>query len=63
LTKRLSFVHEQAKDEGMKSEREGPMLVALDALRGDPDAEKVKFLAEAWRADFARAKTLSWLDE
>jgi hypothetical protein len=39
------------------------MLVAVDALRDDPDAEKAKFLAEAWRAVFARAKALGWLDE
>jgi hypothetical protein len=37
------------------------MLVSLDALRDDPDAEKAKFLAEAWRAAYAKAKALGWL--
>jgi hypothetical protein len=39
------------------------MRVALDALRDLPDAEKAKFLAEAWGAVFARAKALGRLDE
>jgi len=40
---------------------DGPMLIALDPLRDDPDTEKAKFLAEAWRAAYTRAKTLGWL--
>jgi hypothetical protein len=42
---------------------DGPMLVALDPLRGDPDAEKAKFLAEAWHVAYAKAKALGWLDD
>jgi hypothetical protein len=40
---------------------DGPMLTALDPLRDDPDTEKAKFLAEAWRAAYTKAKTLGWL--
>lgn len=40
---------------------DGPMLIALDPLREDPDAERSKFLAEAWKAAYAKAKVLGWL--
>ena len=42
---------------------DGPMLVALDPLRDDPDAEKAKFLIEAWHVAYAKAKALGWLDD
>jgi hypothetical protein len=32
------------------------MLVALDPLRNDPDAEKAKFLAEAWHVAYAKQR-------
>jgi hypothetical protein len=42
---------------------DGPMLIALDPLRDDPDAERAKFLAQAWKAAYAKAKALGWLDD
>ena len=38
-----------------------PMLVALDSLRADPDAERARFLAQAWKAAYSKAKALGWL--
>jgi hypothetical protein len=38
-----------------------PLLVALDPMRDDPDSEKAKFLACAWRAAYSKAKELSWI--
>ena len=38
-----------------------PMLVALDPILADPDAEKARFLVEAWKAAYAKAKALGWL--
>ena len=38
-----------------------PLLVALDPMRDDPDAERAKFLARAWRAAYSKAKELSWI--
>jgi len=38
-----------------------PLLVALDPIRDDPDAETAKFLVEAWKAAYAKAKALGWL--
>jgi hypothetical protein len=37
------------------------MLIALDPLRDDSDSEKAKFLAEAWKAAYAKAKILGWI--
>ncbi len=37
------------------------MLVALVSMRHDPDADTLAFLAEAWKAAHAKAKTLGWL--
>jgi hypothetical protein len=37
------------------------LLVALDPMRDDPDSEKAKFLACAWRAAYSKAKELSWI--
>jgi hypothetical protein len=37
------------------------MLIALDPLRDDPDTNQAKFLAEAWRAAYTKAKMLGWL--
>jgi hypothetical protein len=39
---------------------EKPLLVALDPIRDDPDAETAKFLVEAWKAAYAKAKALGW---
>ena len=44
-----------------RREADAPMLVTLDPLRDDPDAEKVKFLAQAWKAAYEKAKSLGWL--
>ena len=38
-----------------------PMLEALCEIRGDPDAETLQFLTEAWKAAYAKAKALGWL--
>ena len=37
------------------------MLEALCEIRGDPDAETLRFSTEAWKAAYARAKALGWL--
>jgi hypothetical protein len=37
------------------------MLISLDPLRDDPDAEKVKFLVQAWKAAYEKAQSLGWL--
>jgi metallophosphoesterase superfamily enzyme len=38
-----------------------PMLVATDQLRGRVNSSKAKFLAQAWKAAYQKAKTLGWL--
>jgi hypothetical protein len=38
-----------------------PMLEALCERQGDPDAETLQFLTEAWKAAYAKAKALGWL--
>jgi hypothetical protein len=38
----------------------GPMLEALDPF-GEVDAERLAFLAQAWKVAYARAKELGWL--
>jgi len=43
-----------------RREHGGPMLVVLDDMRG-LDTERLAFLAGAWRAVFAEAKSLRWL--
>lgn len=37
------------------------MLVALDPPHDDRDTDKEQFLAEAWKAAYAKAKILGWL--
>ena len=44
-----------------RRERNEPMLVALGSMRCDPDADTLAFMAEAWEAAHAKAKTLGWL--
>lgn len=39
-----------------------PMLVATDDLRGRLTSAKAKFLAQAWKAAYQKAKTLGWLN-
>jgi hypothetical protein len=39
-----------------------PMLIALDPIRGDPNPDQLRFLVQAWKAAFAKAKSLGWLD-
>ena len=36
-------------------------LVAMCSMRGDPDAPTLKFLTDAWKAAYAKAKALGWL--
>lgn len=38
-----------------------PMLVATDHLRGGLSSAKAKFLAQAWKVAYHKAKTLGWL--
>jgi hypothetical protein len=38
-----------------------PMLVALDLVQQSLDADRLAFLAEAWKAAYAKAKDLGWL--
>ena len=38
-----------------------PMLEALCSMRSDPDAETLRFFNEAWKAAYAKAKSLGWL--
>ncbi len=44
-----------------RKDRHLPMLVATDALRERMSASKARFLAEAWKAAYKKAKTLGWL--
>jgi hypothetical protein len=37
------------------------MLEAVDLMRHDPDWEEAEFLAQAWKAAYAKAKALGWL--
>jgi hypothetical protein len=39
-----------------------PLLVATDHLRGRVTSSKAKFLAQAWKAAYQKAKTLGWLN-
>jgi hypothetical protein len=38
-----------------------PLLMATRPLRNDPDPEEAKFLVQAWKAAYAKAKELGWL--
>jgi len=38
-----------------------PMLIATDGLREKLTASKARFLAEAWKAAYKKARTLGWL--
>ena len=38
-----------------------PMLIATDDLREKLTASKARFLAEAWKAAYKKARTLGWL--
>ena len=44
-----------------RREVDAPMLISLDPLRDDPDAEKVKFLVQAWKAAYEKAQSQGWL--
>jgi hypothetical protein len=39
----------------------GPLLVALDSMRHGLDVERLEFLAQAWKAAYAKAKDIGWL--
>jgi hypothetical protein len=41
--------------------RDEPLLMAVEPMRNDPDAEEARFLARAWKAAHAKAKELGWL--
>jgi len=41
--------------------RDEPLLMAVEPMRNDPDAEASKFLVQAWKAAYAKAKELGWL--
>jgi hypothetical protein len=36
------------------------MLEALCEMRSDPDTDTLKFVTEAWKAAYAKAKVLGW---
>ena len=38
-----------------------PILIATDGLRAKLTASKARFLAEAWKAAYKKARTLGWL--
>ena len=40
----------------------GRLLVALDSMRSDPKGEELIFLVRAWKAAFAKAQSLGWLN-
>ena len=40
---------------------DAPMLEAVDLKRDGPDREQARFLAQAWKAAYAKAKALGWL--
>jgi hypothetical protein len=42
--------------------RTGRVLVALDSMRKDPKGEELIFLVRAWKAAFAKARSLGWLN-
>ena len=42
--------------------RTGRVLVALDSMRNDPKGEELMFLVRAWKAVFAKAQSLGWLN-
>ena len=44
-----------------RRERNASTLVALCSMRCDPDAQTLEFLADAWKAAYAKAKALGWL--
>ena len=44
-----------------RKDRNSPLLVALDPMRGPAGRDKTDFLAQAWKAAYARAKALGWI--
>jgi hypothetical protein len=38
-----------------------PMLIAVTSMRRDPRPDELAFLAQAWKAAYAKAKELGWL--
>ena len=43
-----------------RREPNAPTLVATCSMRCDPDAQTLEFLADAWKAAYAKAKALGW---
>lgn len=44
-----------------RREPNSQMLEAICSVRSDPNAETLQFLTEAWKAAYAKAKALRWL--
>jgi len=42
--------------------RQGRILEAIQPIRIDPSAEELIFLVRAWKAAFAKAQSLGWLN-
>ena len=42
--------------------KQGRILEAVEPLRTDPSAEELIFLVRAWKAAFAKAQSLGWLN-
>jgi hypothetical protein len=40
----------------------GPMLEALDPIRGKLGSEELSFLVRAWKAAYEQARALGWLN-
>ena len=41
---------------------QGRILEAVDSRRIDPSAEELTFYVRAWKAAFAKAQSLGWLN-
>jgi len=41
--------------------REGRMLATDNRMRNDPSGDELIFLVRAWKAAFAKARSLGWL--
>lgn len=56
------MLHSAMIRERMQPDKTGRLLVALDSMRSDPKGEELIFLVRAWKAAFAKAQSLGWLN-
>ena len=45
-----------------RRDRNSPMLEAFCDMRSDPDSDTLRFLIEAWKAAYAKARALGWFE-